>query len=348
MKTSVCTIILLWCCLFATAQTKYEVTANTFLNIRSYADTSAPVLGTIDKGGKVDVYEISGDWAKIGYGSDYAYVSAKYLKKVESTPVSKSSDYKIKLPSWSLGKGNVEWMVYVIVALSAILYFIRRSRGESPLEDGLYATNWVLFLTVAIFELVYLAQMGANAIWFCIPDTVGWLWTIIDFVIFAFIVYNQFMCFFNTMEDVEFNSDGCFDKRWGVYSWGGGIAAGIVTGIFFPFAAIFVVIAFAICQIIQIVLIFKGVVPHGGWGSAFLCCAVYLIGSLSTVLILAHFMVLLIVVLIACFILYIFGQSSKRSSRKCCENCNHYGSGYCNYHNVYINDPHNKTCNNYS
>ncbi len=143
---------------------------------------------------------------------------------------------------------------------------------------------------------------------------------------------------------MEYNSYGSFDKRWGIYSWGGGI----VTGIFFPVALAFVTIAFVVCQIIQVVLIFKGVVPKGGWGNAFLCFAVYLLGSLSTILILAHFIVLLIIVLVAYFILYIFGQSSKRSSRRCCENCNHYFGGYCNYHNGYVDDAYNKTCNNYN
>lgn len=52
MKTCMCIIAFWCCCLLAIAQTKYEVTANTFLNIRSYASASAPVLGTIDKGGK--------------------------------------------------------------------------------------------------------------------------------------------------------------------------------------------------------------------------------------------------------------------------------------------------------
>lgn len=349
MKTHVWTIILLCCCLWCTAQTKYEVTANTFLNIRSYANEEAPVLGTIDKGGKVDVYEITDGWAKIGYDNDYAYVSAKYLKMIEEKDaVANPVKQEFHLPSFGMGAGNAEWMVYLIVAFSVALLLIRKSRGDTPLEDSLYTINWLLFLATALLELVYLQQMGGNAIWFCIPDTVGWLWTIINFLLFGFVVYNQFMCFFNTLEDTEYNSYGSFDKRWGIYSWVGGIIAGIVTGIFFPVAVAFVAIAFIVCQIVQIVLIFKGVVPKGGWKNAFLCVAVYLLGSLSTVLILAHFVVLLIIVLVAYFILYIIGQSSKRSSRECCENCNHYSSGYCNYHNGYVNDAYNKTCSHYS
>ena len=171
-----------------------------------------------------------------------------------------------------------------------------------------------------------------------------------QFSVVRLVVFNQFVCFFNTLEDVEYNSYGSFDKRWGIYSWVGGIIAGIVTGIFFPVAVTFVTIAFIVCQIIQIVLIFKGVVPKGGWTRAFLCVAVYLLGSLSTILILAHFVVLLIIVLIGYFILYIIGESSKRSSKECCANCNHYSNGYCHYHNIQISDSDacNKKCSNYS
>ena len=93
MKTYVWTIILLCYCLWCTAQTKYEVTANTFLNIRSYADKEAPVLGTIDKGGKIDVYEINDGWAKIGYDNGYAYVSAQYLKRVNGNIVAVTDKY---------------------------------------------------------------------------------------------------------------------------------------------------------------------------------------------------------------------------------------------------------------
>ena len=354
MRNFVLTMLCLCCCLLAIGQTKYEVTANTFLNIRSYADTNAPILGTIDKGGELDVYEINNGCAKIAYDGGYAYVSSSYLSKVQDvSPVEpKSVESNFDFSSWSFGGGEAEWMAYVIAALSIILYFIRKSRGEDePLEDdgSLYTINWILFLTVTILELVYLVLMGGDAIWFCIPDRVGWLWTIIDFLIFGFIVYNQFMCFFNTLEDVAYNSYGSFDRRWGIYSWIGVIVGGIVSGIFFPVALPFIFVAFVVCQIIQIVLIFRGVMSKGGLGYSLLCSAVYLLGSLSTVLILAHFMVLLVIVLIGYLVLSFIG-SSKGGVRRCCANCNHYSSGsdYCNYRDGYISDAHNKVCDYYS
>ena len=353
MKKFLLTMMCLCCCLLAAAQTKYEVTANTFLNIRSYADADAPVLGTVDKGGKLDVYEISDGWAKIAYDGGYAYVSSAYLKEVQTissvSPISDNGTFDFS--SWSISKGGAEWMAYLIGGLSVVLFLIRKSRGETPLEDSgnLYMINWILFLVVAILELVYVAIMGSDSIWFCIPDKVGWLWTIIDFFIFGFIVYNQFMCFFNTLEDTAYNSYGAFDRRWGIYSWVGGIVGTIITGIFFPVAVPFVLVAFVICQIIQIVLIFRGVMTNGGLGYAFLCTAVYLLGSISTVLILAHFVVLLVIVLIGYLVLSLIGASSKGSSRRCCENCTHYySSGYCNYRDEYIDNARNKVCDNYS
>ena len=353
MKTRILTMVFLCCCLLAAAQTKYEVTANTFLNIRTYADTHAPILGTIDKGGKVDVYEISNGWAKIGYDGGYAFVNSAYLKKVQDTPtsVSTSSGNSFDFSSWSIGRGNAEWMVFVIVTISLGLFFIRKARGNNPLNDNgsLYMINWILFLTVAILELIYVTIMGSNSMWFCFPDKVGWLWAIIDFFIFGFIVYNQFMCFFNTLDDTSYNSYGSFDRRLGVYSWAATIVGGIIAGIFFQAAIPFIFVAFIVCQIIQVVLIFKGVVPKGGLGYGFLCTAVYLLGSISTVLILAHFTVLLIIVLVGYLILSIFASCNKSSSRRCCETCNHhYSSGYCNYRNEYIYDAGNKVCDNYS
>ena len=354
MRSLIFTVLYLCCSLLAIAQTKYEVTAGTFLNIRSYASADAPVLGTIDKGGRVDVYEIADGWAKIGYDGGYAYVNSAYIKKVQnaSSAVSADDSDGIDLSSWSLNRGGAEWMAYVIAALSIVLYFIRRSRGETaPLDDSdnLYRVNWILFLAVTVLELVYLAIMGNDAIWFCIPDKVGWLWTIADFLIFGFIVYNQFMCFFNTLEDVSYNSCGSFDRRWGFYSWVAAIVGGIISGIFFQAALPFILIAFVVCQIIQVVLIFRGVTPNGGLGYAFLCTTVYLLGSISTVLILAHFVVLLIIVLVGYLVLSILGASSKSSSRRCCANCTHYySSGYCNYRDEYIDNAHNKVCDNYS
>lgn len=239
MKSCIWTIVFLWCCnLLAIAQTKYEVTANTFLNIRSHASTDAPIVGTIDKGGEVEVYEITDGWAKIRYNDDYAYVSAQYLKKTESNaPVSISTKKWFDFSSKPLGKGNVKWMVFVIAGLSLILFFMGKAReDDKPLEEGLYGLNIALFLIVSILEIVYVILMGGNAIWFCLPDKVGWIWTIINFILFGCVVANQISCLMETLSDIAaYNADsGWIDIRWGVFSLIGGVIGSIVCAIIFP------------------------------------------------------------------------------------------------------------------
>lgn len=60
--------------------TKYVCTVIS-LNIRNGAGTNYKVLGTFSEGEEIDVYSISGDWAKIKWKNLVAYCSAKYIEK---------------------------------------------------------------------------------------------------------------------------------------------------------------------------------------------------------------------------------------------------------------------------
>lgn len=352
IRISLLSIIIAFCCQYISAQIRYEVTASTFLNIRSYASQNAPVIGTVDNGDEVEVYDITDGWAKIKYGDNYAYVSANYLKEAGAGISDSQSDIISGIKSLDLNKfatGDMKWLVYLIMGLSIVLLLIRKRRDEDPLEDGLYVANWLVFIAICATELFYVAKMGSDTMWFCSPDQVGWMWTIIDFILFAIVVYNQLLCFLNTLIDVEYNSCSSVDKRWGIYSWGGCAIAGIVSGIFFPVAIPYVLIAFAVCQIIQIVLIFVKIVPNGGFGNALLFFLIYVLGSVATVVILVHFIILLAIVMIGMLILYIIGRPEERSSRKCCSNCNHINSsGYCAYHQQTIShNPNDYYCDNF-
>lgn len=348
MKRGCLFCLILFCSLLLMAQTKYEVTANTFLNIRSYADKNAPVVATIDRGGKVNVYEITNGWAKISYGDGFAYVSADYIKPLSSPKTQVGSDSSFDFGRyWGHGSQDMRMLVFVILGCSVVLFIIRKVRGEhEPLEDSLHIANWIIFLITSALEIFYIMSMGASAIWFCIPDDVGWMWTIIDFFIFGFVVYNQFQCLMNTLLDVQYNSYAVFNWKWGLYSWVGGVIAAVVCGFFFQPGLVIVGIAFLICQLVQVILIFTNVVPKGGWGHAILCTVVYLAGSVATVAILAHFLVMLIIVLIGLFILSIFGKSTGSSHRRC-SNCSYYSGHYCSYRGESISNPSTSVCDGY-
>ena len=324
MKKYLLLLVLVFCgIVISTAQTQYEVIASSSLNVRNYASKDGYVLGKLHRGEKVDVYAINNGWAQIRYNNRTAYVNVKYLKKSSVQPTStlqkknsQSSFLDIDLQKYETG--DVEWIVFVLLALSLLLWFLRKFvRGEEDGIDGgfLYYFNWIIFLLTCGFEIVYVVKMGSDTTWFCSPNYVGWLWTIINFIIFGFLVYNQILCFFGTLLDINTFTGGGYEIKVGYYSWIIFLVTAIIMGIAsWDEYVIWAFILFAICQLIQIILIFKGIVPYGGWLNAILATLIYVIGSLATVIMLVHFLVLLIIVIIAIFFLSAFASSSSSSS----------------------------------
>ncbi|MDD2962256.1 MAG: SH3 domain-containing protein [Muribaculaceae bacterium] len=346
MKKYLYLFVSFFICIICTAQTAYEVTANPVLNVRSYGKAKAPLLGKVYYNDTVQVYEISNGWAKIKYNDDYAYVSAKYLKEIEiieeATQPTEESFF-----SMITSKGSSSLLMFLIIVFSIILFMLRMHRKDDPLEGGAYIANMIIFILLSAIEIIYVISMKNDSTWFCSPNKVGWIWTIINFFIFGYAVFNQIMCFFETLDEIAYNSYGSFDKTLGIFSWAGAAALGLLSTFLFPVALPFIGGAFVICQIIQIVLIFRGIVPDGGWLRAILCVFVYIIGSISTVLILIHFIALLIVALIVFVVLAIFSQSDTKTRK--CRNCHYYrGNSYCDYYNNYIDGSLDDSCNNHS
>lgn len=62
--------------------TYYRCTASV-LNVRAAASTQSRVIGTVRKGETVSVIGIEGNFAKIKWGSQTAYVSRDYIQKIE-------------------------------------------------------------------------------------------------------------------------------------------------------------------------------------------------------------------------------------------------------------------------
>ena len=53
------------------------------LNVRSRPTTKSSIIGKLSRQDTIDVYSIVNSWAKINFKNRTAYVSSKYLKKVE-------------------------------------------------------------------------------------------------------------------------------------------------------------------------------------------------------------------------------------------------------------------------
>ncbi len=341
------------CCIVALAQTKYVVDVSSSLNVRSEPNSGAEVLGKIASGKEVLVYNIEDGWALIEYGSQKGWVSSKYLREPSAAPkreAKKSSANKIDvqeiLNSWT-GGVRPYWLAYFIAGLSAILWLFRFKRDDEELEGGWYIGNLCMFFALVVAEIAYVLMMGSKSMWFCFPDDVGWLMTIVNFILFGLVVYNQIMCFMDTMNDVQYNNDSYIDTRWGIYSWIGGLIAAVVCAIFFSEYLYIVGIVFLVLQLIQIFLIFKNR-GDGGVLGAFLFLGVYLFGSIATMLILVHFLTLLIIVLIGLLVLTILAHSGSSSSNERCSNCSHCSGSYCSYRGEYISSPSTTRCSHHS
>ena len=64
-------------------QEKYEVISTSRLNVRNKPTTNSSIIGTLNPHEQIDVYSIIDSWAKISYRSRMAYVSSKYIRKIE-------------------------------------------------------------------------------------------------------------------------------------------------------------------------------------------------------------------------------------------------------------------------
>jgi hypothetical protein len=336
MKKYIFFLFSLLCCIYATAQTEYEVITESPLTVRSQPGSDAPIVGTLENERILMVYDCSDGWAQILHNNEYAYVEAKYLKDM--------ADYDNENQSASEGV-NVRWMVVLIAVLSLILFVFRRmsSRGKA-ITDSMWRVNLIVFFITMISEITYIAISPNfdDVIWFCIPDEVGWLWTVIDFVIFLCLMCNQVQCIFSLINDIQYKNNCKFGIRFGLYTIIGGIVAVVLSFSFFRNLTLYIVIAAALCQIIQIAIMVRAILPNGGWRNAVLCISVYLLGVVATAALFAYLFILLLVVLVGYVVLRILPSLNNNSNR--CSNCANRSGNTCILSGAHIDDPERMVC----
>jgi hypothetical protein len=255
------------------------------------------------------VYEITDDWAKIEYNFDYAYVSANYIKKIDN-PTTKSVHQASDTHAIMIGPISAKVMLIIIVCLSIVLFILRVCNDDDSLTGGVRITNVVLFIITVALELIYLYTISSKAndievIWFCIPDDVGWIWTIVNFIIFAAVLCNQMLCLVGIINDYEYKTGGNTRKIWGVCTLILGVIALTISLFFYKEAIGCILTILAICQLIQVVLFFIAIVPEGGWVDAIVCSVAYVLGVASFLWMVLFFFVLLLFVIVGCIVTYI-------------------------------------------
>lgn len=87
-------LILSFLCItnYAIGQETYEVVSTSMLNVRSKPTTKSVVFGKLKANDKVKVYSIVNSWAEIIYKSKRAYISSRYLRKINTEDKESNED----------------------------------------------------------------------------------------------------------------------------------------------------------------------------------------------------------------------------------------------------------------
>lgn len=116
----------------------YKIVTATSLNVRSQGSVSAPVIGSLMKGSKVEVISQEGSWSKIKYNNGYAYVSSSYLAAAES--VSNKNN--------AIPVANIDVVISQKAIVTASALNVRSSAGLNAQVTGkLYKDNVVEVLS---------------------------------------------------------------------------------------------------------------------------------------------------------------------------------------------------------
>ena len=301
--------------------TKYRVSAQSALNVRSNPSASANIVTKLQSG---DIVESNAEttengWIEIINNGTIGYVKASYLQPIEEgtdTPnqVMKDDSSFATIANTLLG-GNGDGsrkLAYLILAEVLIMWFICKFlRGLTlDFEDSrAIGEDWLKWATPGIMLVTsctifyYVKSLGTNSLWFLQPSIVNSWWLILlNFVIFFYAFSNLLVFFIRTIGDLG----ECFWSRInikvGMIGWALGII-GFVISYFCKKEWLDYVLWFEVAiQGIQVIMIACSIQKNKLLGIP-LSCAVYLLGSIAIVLLALPLTVIAIAVAIGIMII---------------------------------------------
>lgn len=315
-------LLIILCCFTLIANaTKYRVSAQNTLNVRSNPSTSANIVTKLQSG---DIVESNAEatengWIEIIYNGTMGYVKASYLQPIEEetdTPnqVMKDDSSFATIANTLLGgKGDgSRKLAYIILAEVLIMWFICKFlRGLTPdFEDTrAIGEDWLKWATPGIMLVTsctifyYVKSLGTNSLWFLQPSIAkSWWLILLNFVIFFYAFTNLLVFFIRTIGDLG----ECFWSRInikvGMIGWALGII-GFVISYFCKKEWLDYVLWFEVAiQGIQVIMIACSIQKNKLLGIP-LSCAVYLLGSIAIVLLALPLTVIAIAVAIGIMII---------------------------------------------
>jgi hypothetical protein len=298
----------------------YQVTAET-LNVRQKPNKHSEIKGKLQKGDIVNVTKIQNGWAEIWYKCYNAYVNEKFITPYTPPQIEPEKEETHSwVPRFTLGdidvnkyaNGKGKWLIYLILGLAVIMFGAK----DSEEQEGLLG----IFVITCPIILYYLLRLGKHAHWFCMPNQVGWLWAIVGFVALGFVTLALTIAYSKAMRYIR-ETAGDFSLAIGWKSWIYCSIPAVIASIFeWETWCFWLAIILGICQIIQIIRIFQGVIPEKGIIAAIAIIILYFLGLITITALMLQFVSLLIVVLLIGGFIYgaattsIGGSSSRNPS----------------------------------
>lgn len=298
----------------------YVVTAKV-LNLRVAPSTESEVATAVMRNVEVDVIAIDGDWATVNYNGKTYYAAQQYLLAVASPE--KQTFNKPDAPAFlsdifkgvsnGSAPGELIYVILVLVVLSAV--FTLANDNEAVLSPKGFYIIATMFLAACALELYYCRDYPGDPTWFCSPDKVGWLWTVINFILFAILcIVQAFTMYVLNMASHVHGERGVNTNVGWILTGVAGVAF-FVSGFFFQeyaMTVLYVDLAGLACWMLW--MVYCNARDHGSWLNLIYSMVLWLVTIAGTLVICYHFLVLAI--LVACAIIAFWFVLAMVSPRK--------------------------------
>lgn len=313
--------------LFAVASFASHKSVNSqTVNMRAEGSKNAEIVARLKKGDVVEVLQ-AGSWDYVDYMGQTGYIKSSLLlplsdeeeamiaatQTVEETTGKDSSDLGFSsFVESPFDRYAWKWPIWVVIIVGILLVgvgFANKSGDTS--KESMFAQAG-LFLLLSIMELVQFFLVE-DPIWFCTPDKVGWVWTIINALLLIFIFFNQVRLFKHTLDLANEHADRDCSWLWGLI----GLPVGVGLGIWlisenYVFWGIVVI---ALPQIIQLAVLIVATVNGGNdWLNLALSLLVYVVGGLAVAVVIIILVWIAIVIIAAYLALTMAGKMLSESS----------------------------------
>lgn len=195
---------------------------------------------------------------------------------------------------------NSMWFLVPILVLSCVMEFQRRKRNkEGHLESFQHMINLISFDISCVLLWGYIFMAKENSLWFFYPGSVGVL-SVFGFLFLGFVAWTQTKTFQNVFDDIQYNHNVKFNLYLGFLSTLGATPLHfLLESLWGDVASLLTIMAFLLCQLIQIGIIFIRVFKSAGSLCAVMAVFTYIVGYITVLVQL----LVLVSILIGLFIL---------------------------------------------